>query len=61
MGIQDITENKQKQDIFHIVLEEACRQWCEGIDGAPERSDGIGFAEFFFKIFSEKEEEYMEQ
>lgn len=61
MSIQDIVNDKAKQSIFPIVLEEACRQWCAFIDETPERKDGEGFSEFFFEIFSEKEEEYLEQ
>lgn len=61
ISIQEIVNNKARQSIFCIVLEEACRQWCAFIDATPERKDGEGFAEFFFEIFSEKEEEYLEQ
>ena len=60
MTIQDIVNNKARQSIFCIILEEACRQWCAFIDETPERKDGEGFAEFFFEIFLEKEE-YLEQ
>lgn len=61
MNIQDIVNNKARQNIFCIVLEEACRQWYAFTDENPERKDGEGFADFFFEIFSEKEEEYLEQ
>ena len=37
------------------ILDEACRQWCEGIDTAPERRDGLFFQEFFEETFSNQE------
>ena len=43
-----------------MVIEEACRQWCGFIDEVPERKDGEGFAKFFYDIFKEKEQEYIE-
>lgn len=61
MDIQDIARSREKQAIFNMVLEEACRQWCDFIDEAPERKDGDGFANFFYEIFEDKEKEYLEQ
>lgn len=60
MGIKEIIENEKRLSIFNTVLEEACRQWCDCIDEAPERKDGEGFANFFYEIFEEKEQEYLE-
>lgn len=45
MNIQDIAKSKEKKAVFEMVLEEACRQWCDCIDEAPERKDGEGFSE----------------
>lgn len=61
MDIRDIARNRQKQAVFNMVLEEACRQWCNFIEEAPERKDGEGFANFFYEIFEDKEKEYLEQ
>lgn len=61
MDIRDIARNRQKQAVFNMVLEEACRQWCDFIEEAPERKDGEGFANFFYEIFEDKEKEYLEQ
>ena len=44
----------QKKAVFDTCLEEACRQWCELIDDAPERRNGEGFAHFFYEIFDDK-------
>lgn len=38
-----------------------CRQWCDCIDDVPKRKDGEGFADFFYEIFEDKEDEYIEQ
>ncbi len=46
--------------VLDVVLDEACRQWCDMIDEAPERLDGIGFSNFFKEIFNEKYNEYAE-
>jgi hypothetical protein len=35
------------------MLEEACRQWCDFVDEAPERKDGKGFANFYKEILLE--------
>ena len=61
MNIQDITKSKEKKAVFHMVLEEACRQWCDGIEDAPERKGGEGFADFFYEIFEDKGKEYVQQ
>ena len=47
MTIQDISRSREKKAVFAMVLEEACRQWCDGIDNSPERKDGEGFVLFF--------------
>lgn len=60
MKIKDIIQNEQRLSIFDAVLEEACRQWCGCIDEAPERKDGEGFATFFYEVFEDKEQEYLE-
>lgn len=60
MTIKDIVESPARLSIFDIVLEEACRQWCDIIDEAPERKEGEGFANFFYEIFADKEQEYLE-
>ena len=41
-------------------LEEACRQWCDFIDEAPERKTGIGFYAFYQQIKQQKESEVEE-
>lgn len=61
MKFDDICTNETRKKIFPMVLEEACRQWCDCIADAPERATGEGFAEFFFEIFEQKEEEYAAQ
>lgn len=60
MEFQNVSRDKKKA-VFAMVLEEACRQWCDCIDDAPERKDGEGFAEFFYGILGDKKEEYLEQ
>lgn len=60
-SIRNISENPEEQKLLEMVLEEAARQWCEGLADAPERADGEGFAEFFYEIFEQKEEAYREQ
>lgn len=57
MNLNDIMGNTDRQQIFDTVLEEACRQWCAVLPDAPERMDGEGFANFFYKIFEQKEAE----
>ena len=44
--------------LFRILLEEACRQWCEFIAESPERINGKGFANFFCEICEDKQLEY---
>jgi len=61
MTFDDIKASEIREKIFPMVLEEACRQWCDCLADAPERADGEGFAEFFFEIFEEKELEYAKQ
>lgn len=60
MTIKEIAESSARCSIFDMVIEEACRQWCDFIDEAPERKDGQGFANFFYEIFADKEQEYIE-
>lgn len=59
MDLNDIITDPKRHKIFDIILEEACRQWCEFIGDAPERADGEGFAQFFYDIFEMKEQEYL--
>ena len=47
MTIYDILKDKRRQQVFDIIIEEACRQWCDLIDECPERRTGEGFANFF--------------
>ena len=54
MTIYDVTENKKRMAVFNVLLEEACRQWCDLLGDAPERKDGEHFAEFFFEVFEAK-------
>lgn len=61
MTFDDIKASEIREKIFPMVLEEACRQWCDCLADAPERTYGEGFAEFFFEIFQEKELEYAAQ
>ncbi|MFR2737482.1 MAG: hypothetical protein ACLTA2_01975 [[Clostridium] innocuum] len=60
MKVKDIVESPARLSIFEAVLEEACRQWYDFIEDAPERKDGEGFADFFYEIFADKEQEYLE-
>ena len=60
VNLDAIISDPARQKIFDIILEEACRQWCCFIDEVPERADGEGFAQFFYEIFGQKEQEYME-
>lgn len=48
MEYEELIEEKQQDNKKY--LEEACRQWCDFIDEAPERKDGIGFADFYEEI-----------
>lgn len=59
MTFEDIKKSEMREKIFPAVLEEACRQWCAFIEDAPERKSGEGFADFFYEIFEEKEQEYV--
>lgn len=61
MTIYDVAENKKRMAVFNALMEEACRQWCDLLEDAPERKDGERFAEFFFEVFEAKEDEYMEE
>lgn len=61
MNIYDISRKKSYKEVFDIVIEEACRQWCDGLDDAPERADGQGFANFFYEIFEDKCHEYIKE
>ena len=45
----------EEKEIYY--LEEACRQWCDFIDEAPERKTGIGFYAFYQQIKQQKESE----
>jgi uncharacterized membrane-anchored protein YjiN (DUF445 family) len=47
--------------VQHKVLDEACRQWCDFINEAPERQDGIGFTEFYEEICRQKYSEYIDE
>lgn len=60
IDISTIASDVSRQKIFDMVIEEACRQWCDFIDDVPERKNGEGFTEFFYEIFKEKEQEYLE-
>lgn len=60
INISTIASDINRQNIFDMVIEEACRQWCCFADEAPERKTGEGFANFFYEIFKEKEQEYLE-
>ena len=55
-----IAKSNPKKAVFDKCLNEACRQWCEFIDEAPERRDGIGFSDFFYEVFDEKWKEYFQ-
>ena len=46
--IYSISRSNIKKAVFEKCLNEACRQWCEFIDEAPERKNGEGFAHFFY-------------
>lgn len=61
MTIYDVAKNKKRMAVFNVLLEEACRQWYDLLEDAPERKDGEHFTEFFFEVFEAKEDEYMEE
>lgn len=61
MNLQNIVGNKDMQSVFDMILEEACRQWCAFIPDTPERMNGEGFADFFYEIFEQKQEEYIQE
>lgn len=61
MTFSDIRSSGIREKIFPMILEEACRQWCVFLGEVPERADGKGFADFFYEIFQEKEQEYARQ
>ena len=52
--IYSISRSNIKKAVFEKCLNEACRQWCEFIDEAPERKNGEGFAHFFYEVFDDK-------
>ena len=45
--IYSISRSNIKKAFFEKCLNEACRQWCEFIDEAPERKNDEGFTHFF--------------
>lgn len=55
------TAEAKMKELFDRALEESCRQWCEFIEDAPERKDGEGFADFFYEILEQKEQEWKEE
>ena len=61
IDILTIASDINRQKIFDTVIEEACRQWCDTMEDAPERKSGEGFADFFYDIFREKEQQYLEE
>lgn len=58
MTVYEIGKSKKRMAIFDRVLEEACRQWCDFMEEAPQRKTGEGFASFFYEVFQDKEQEY---
>ena len=48
--IYSISRSNIKKAVFEKCLNEACRQWCEFIDEAPERRNGEDFAHFFMRF-----------
>lgn len=50
--IYTIAKSNPKKAVFDKCLNEACRQWCEFIDEASERRDGIGFSDFFMRYLT---------
>lgn len=53
------TDDPYSKQIFDMVLEESCRQWCEFMD--KERMTGEGFAMFFYEIYKDKLPEYRKE
>lgn len=51
----------ESEALVDILLDEACRQWCDGIADAPERISGKGFSNFFRQIIEEKWDEYQDE
>lgn len=53
-----MTNCRRDHLLADFLLDEACRQWCDGIEDAPERLSGKGFSDFFRQIVADKREEY---
>lgn len=56
-----MTVGRKGDRLADILLDEACRQWCDGIEDAPERLSGKGFSYFFRQIVEDKRKEYDEE
>lgn len=59
--IYSISRSNIKKAVFEKCLNEACRQWCEFVDEAPERRNGKDFAHFFYEVFDDKWKEYSQE
>ncbi|MCD8214407.1 MAG: hypothetical protein LUC97_01980 [Clostridiales bacterium] len=51
--MESIFNDAKSKEYISVILEEACRQWCDVIEEAPERKSGVGFANFFYEIANE--------
>ncbi|RFZ77803.1 hypothetical protein DS742_16240 [Lacrimispora amygdalina] len=58
MNANEMCKGDEQEQLIKILLEEACRQWCDFIDECPDRATGEGFGDFFFEIYAEKKDEY---
>ncbi|MCM0708693.1 hypothetical protein NBH08_27975 [Faecalicatena sp. BF-R-105] len=56
-----MTNWRKEHLLADFLLDEACRQWCDGIEDAPERLSGKGFSDFFRQIVADKRKEYDEE
>lgn len=58
MNANEMCKGDEQEQLIKILLEEACRQWCDFIDECPDRATGEGFGDFFFEIYAEKKDMY---
>ena len=61
MNAHEMCTGNEELQLIKILLEEACRQWCDFIEECPERLTGEGFGDFFLEIYFEKKDEYAKE
>lgn len=54
MNAHEMCTGNEELQLIKILLEEACRQWCDFIEECPERLTGEGFGDFFLEIYFKK-------